>query len=130
MTSSANNKAATKRARRMARESKPQGASPAVGEAIPSNETTELTPEGSLEKTPTKTAVILGLLARPEGATLAQMVDVTSWLPHTTRAALTGLKKKGHVLTSDKVDGVRTYRIAQAGSEPTTPSAAQPAANA
>jgi Protein of unknown function (DUF3489) len=33
-----------------------------------------------------------------------------AWLRHTTRAALTGLKKKGYVISSDKVDGVRTYR--------------------
>lgn len=50
------------------------------------------------------------LVVRDEGATLDQMVAVTGWLPHTTRAALTGLKKKGYVISSDKVDGVRTYR--------------------
>jgi hypothetical protein len=38
------------------------------------------------------------------------MIAVTGWLPHTTRAALTGLKKKGYAISSDKVDGVRTYR--------------------
>ena len=46
------------------------------------------------------------------GATLDEMVTLTGWLPHTTRAALTGLRKKGHVITSDKIDGVRTYRAA------------------
>jgi hypothetical protein len=29
------------------------------------------------------------------GATLAALVKATGWLPHTTRAALTGLRKKG-----------------------------------
>ena len=38
------------------------------------------------------------------------MVTATGWLPHTTRAALTGLRKKGYVIDSDKLDGVRTYR--------------------
>ena len=38
------------------------------------------------------------------------MIAATGWLPHTTRAALTGLKKKGYVITSDKLDGIRTYR--------------------
>jgi len=38
------------------------------------------------------------------------MVEATGWLPHTARAALTGLKKKGHEVTSVKSDGVRTYR--------------------
>ena len=50
------------------------------------------------------------LVVRDEGATLDQMIAVTGWLPHTTRAALTGLRKKGYVISSDKVDGVRTYR--------------------
>ena len=60
----------------------------------------------------TKTELVLGMLRRAEGTTLDQMVVATGWLPHTTRAALTGLKKKGHVVTSEKLDGVRNYRVA------------------
>jgi hypothetical protein len=59
---------------------------------------------------PRKHQQLASLLVRDEGATLDQMVAVTGWLPHTTRAALTGLKKKGYALSSDKVEGVRTYR--------------------
>ena len=55
---------------------------------------------------------LINLLERDSGATLDEMVTLTGWLPHTTRAALTGLRKKGHVITSDKIDGVRTYRAA------------------
>ena len=62
-------------------------------------------------KPKSKVSLLLDLLARPEGATLAQMMAATAWLPHTTRAALTGLKKKGHTVTSIKADGVRTYRV-------------------
>ena len=58
----------------------------------------------------TKRDQIAFLLLRDEGATLDQMVAATGWLPHTTRAALTGLRKKGYAIDSDKVDGVRTYR--------------------
>ena len=50
------------------------------------------------------------LLVRNEGATVAQMQETTGWLPHTVRAALTGLKKLGYAIDSDKFDGVRTYR--------------------
>ncbi len=50
------------------------------------------------------------LLTREAGVTLDQMVELTGWLPHTTRAALTGLRKRGYEITSNKVDGVRTYR--------------------
>lgn len=55
---------------------------------------------------------LINLLERNSGATLEEMVALTGWLPHTTRAAMTGLRKKSHVITSDKVNGVRTYRAA------------------
>lgn len=52
------------------------------------------------------------MLQRQEGATIDQLVVATGWLPHTTRATLTGLKKKGHVVVSDKVEGQgRIYRV-------------------
>lgn len=63
-----------------------------------------------LAKPPSKQQRLAALVVRDEGASLDQMIAATGWLPHTTRAALTGLKKKGYVITSDKVDGVRTYR--------------------
>lgn len=58
----------------------------------------------------TKRNQLAALLVRDEGATLDQMIAATGWLPHTTRAALTGLRKAGYAIDSDKVDGVRTYR--------------------
>lgn len=58
----------------------------------------------------TKRDQLAALLVRYEGATLDQMIAATGWLPHTTRAALTGLKKHGYAIVSDKIDGVRTYR--------------------
>ena len=61
-------------------------------------------------KRPTKQQLLADLLIRDSGATLDDMIAATGWLPHTNRAALTGLKKKGYALSSDKVDGVRTYR--------------------
>ena len=39
------------------------------------------------------------------------MVEVTGWLPHKTRAVLTGLKKKGYVLTRSERDGASVYCI-------------------
>ena len=61
-------------------------------------------------KTPSKQQQLAALIVRDEGATLDQMIAATGWLPHTTRAALTGLKKRGYAISSDKIDGVRTYR--------------------
>lgn len=54
---------------------------------------------------------MLAMLKRPEGATLDELVAATGWLPHTTRAAMTGLRKKGHRITRTKVDGVSRYTV-------------------
>jgi hypothetical protein len=59
-----------------------------------------------------KQALIIGLLSREQGATLADITAATGWLPHTARAALTGLRHKEHALTSSKeTGGTRTYWI-------------------
>lgn len=57
---------------------------------------------------------VLSLLQRDQGATLAELIDATGWLPHTTRAALTGLRKKGHVIDKATRDGATCYVIAEA----------------
>ncbi|MGJ3627123.1 DUF3489 domain-containing protein [Sphingomonas sp. MMS24-JH45] len=62
-------------------------------------------------KSATKTDAVLALLRRAEGATLADLIAATGWLPHTTRAALTGLRKKGHVPVKGKREGVTCYGI-------------------
>jgi len=63
-------------------------------------------------KPQSKSGLIIQLLARPAGATLDQLVSATGWLPHTARAAMTGLKRKGHALTSEKTEGgPRIYRV-------------------
>jgi len=68
---------------------------------------------GHTKPTPefTKRARLIALLERKEGASLDDMVVATGWLPHTTRAALTGLRKANKIIQSEKVDGVRRYRI-------------------
>jgi len=65
-------------------------------------------------KPKTKQALLIEMPKRDEGATLSQLVEATSWLPHTTRAALTGLRKKGHVIIVSKVEGISVYRIQKA----------------
>jgi Protein of unknown function (DUF3489) len=42
-----------------------------------------------------KQALVVKLLSKQQGATLDALVEATGWLPHTTRAALTGLRKRG-----------------------------------
>jgi hypothetical protein len=65
-------------------------------------------------KKPTKSAQVIGMLQREEGATLAELVEATGWLPHTTRAALTGLRKKGHAIAKGKRGDATCYSLAQA----------------
>ena len=107
----------------MAREPQPQGTEtlPGASENDTPPAVAATPPQPLSPKAPTKTGVILGLLTRSEGATLNEMVEATGWLPHTTRAALTGLKKKGHEVTSTKTDGVRTYRVITMQQPPATP---------
>ena len=53
------------------------------------------------------------LIAREGGASIAEMVEATSWQQHSVRGALAGaLKKRGIVITSEKVEGVRRYHAA------------------
>jgi Protein of unknown function (DUF3489) len=61
----------------------------------------------------TKMARIIGLLQRDKGATLAELIAATDWLPHTTRAALTGPRKRGYLVALDRSNGERgsTYSI-------------------
>ena len=69
----------------------------------------------------TKQARVLMLLRREQGATLEDLIGATGWLPHSTRAALTGLRKRGHSLTRDRnQDGQTFYRLA---AEPTAAAA-------
>ena len=42
-----------------------------------------------------KQALIISLLSKSSGATIHSLIEATGWLPHTTRAALTGLRKRG-----------------------------------
>src|SRR3954470_18621804 len=65
---------------------------------------------------PTKQAAVVGLLQREQGATLADLVDATGWLAHTTRAALTRLRQAGHVIEKAKHEtGATVYRIIAPG---------------
>lgn len=43
----------------------------------------------------TKIQTVEKLVSRKSGASLEQLQDATGWQPHSVRAALTGLRKKG-----------------------------------
>jgi Protein of unknown function (DUF3489) len=46
---------------------------------------------------------------------LGELIHITDWLPHTTRAALTGLRKRGLNIERRREDGMTRYRIVGAG---------------
>src|SRR5450631_204850 len=56
---------------------------------------------------------VVALLRQPRGATLDVLVNATGWQKHSVRGFLAGtvLKKLKLPLISEKVDGIRTYRI-------------------
>ena len=59
-----------------------------------------------------KLARVIDLLRRSDGATISQLTEATGWLPHTTRAALTGLRKRGYAVIRERVGAADSvYRI-------------------
>ena len=64
-------------------------------------------------KAGSKRTIILTLLSREEGVTIDDLMAVTGWLPHTTRAALSGLRKSGLAVVRSRAAGAGTsvYRI-------------------
>ena len=63
----------------------------------------------------TKQAALVEMLRRPEGVTIAEVVEATGWQPHTVRGAFAGALKKrlGLTIGSEKIEGRRSrvYRI-------------------
>lgn len=61
----------------------------------------------------TKQARLVDYLSRPWGTSIADLSRLLGWQPHTVRAALTSLRKKGYQVTSSKDDkGTVVYRAA------------------
>ena len=62
-----------------------------------------------------KTAQVVAMLQRKNGATLAEIMDKMGWQRHTVRGLMAGaMKKAGHNVESFKPEGgERTYRISK-----------------
>ena len=58
------------------------------------------------QRTGTKQAQIIGLLERPEGATIAEIVEATAWQAHSARGLISGVLKKklGLPIATEKVE--------------------------
>lgn len=65
-------------------------------------------------KPQSKSAAVIALLKRDKGVTLDKICKATQWQPHSVRAFLTGLRKKGFILAREqrRADGT-AYRITQ-----------------
>jgi hypothetical protein len=61
----------------------------------------------------TKRAQLISMLERAEGASVAEIGQRFGWLPHTVRAAITGLRNAGREVTRSKdADDPSVYRLA------------------
>jgi hypothetical protein len=66
----------------------------------------------ALPRVGSKLASLIDLLRRPEGAPIDVLVNATGWLPRTTRAAITGIRKRGYsVVLERSVEGASAYRL-------------------
>ena len=69
--------------------------------------------EASKPRAESKGAKILGLIGRPKGASLAEIMKTTNWMAHSVRGFLsTAAKKHGLKIESTKTEaGDRVYQI-------------------
>lgn len=59
---------------------------------------------------PSKLDRIEAMLSAPGGASLAEIMAAIGWQAHSVRGAVAGvLKKRGLIITSDKIEGTRRY---------------------
>jgi transcription initiation factor IIE alpha subunit len=61
-----------------------------------------------------KAAALLEMLEREDGATLEEMTERTGWQAHSVRAAMTGLRKKGHFIEKRTVGNTTAWFIGAA----------------
>lgn len=66
------------------------------------------------QKDQSKSAIVIALLSRGKGASIDEICKATKWQKHSTRAFLTGLRKKGLVIIREQRGEEGTvYRIAE-----------------
>jgi hypothetical protein len=69
----------------------------------------------------TKKAQLIRLTSVKAGADVAAISGKLGWQPHTTRAAITGLKKAGYEVTTEKPDPDKPTRYRISTKPPMTP---------
>ena len=73
------------------------------------------TPAPRAPRADTKRSLVLTMLRRPEGATVAQAAEATGWARHTVHGFFAGLKKQG--LQIDVLERVRQVGSGKAGAK-------------
>lgn len=80
-------------------------------------------------KPASKSAIVIKLLTRARGATVAEIQTATSWQPHSVRAYLSGLRKAGHTLEKEeRKSGETSYRVGAPPAAAVAPSKPAPLA--
>lgn len=67
--------------------------------------TQTLVPEIKAPRAGSKQSKLVAMLSRKSGVTLEKASEALGWLPHTTSATMTGLRKRGYDITCIKRDG-------------------------
>lgn len=61
---------------------------------------------------PSKSDTVKKLLSRKTGGTIEELSAATNWQPHSVRAFLSGLRKKGATIArEERRDGAKAFRI-------------------
>ena len=86
--------------------------SPAADLSSAADEVTAPAPPPPPTRGGTKLELLISHLRRSEGATVAQLANVLGWQAHSVRGAMAGaLKARGHVVTSQRTEAGRVYRL-------------------
>ena len=70
--------------------------------------------KANVRKSRSKISDMIELIRAKRGASIAQLANATGWQHHSIRGAISGMLKKklGLKVISERVNGVRAYRIA------------------
>jgi DNA-binding MarR family transcriptional regulator len=93
----------------------PAGKKPAArarkAQAIAAPSVIDAAKSGGEARARSKRALLIQRISRPGGARIDDLTEELGWLPHTVRAALTGLRRKGYVVARETAkDGSSVYR--------------------
>ena len=86
----------------------------------PRTRKTASTPTPTIETKTSKQNMVLTMLRRANGTSIAEIIEATGWQPHSVRGFLSGALKKRlkiDVISEKGEDGVRRYHVAALASK-------------